>query len=515
MKHNNVVGNQIIIYSLYLALFFYLFVIQVYYAFDFTIDDAFISLRYAKHLANGHGLYWNIGGVKVEGYSNFLYVIFESLLLKLQLPAIKIIKALSILAMAFSCYGTYLISRLWLPRILAVLPALILLMHPGEILWAVSGLETAFYQALIIFTSYFLLKGHSSFNAKDYNFIFAGVLLALAGLTRPEAPMLFLTFLAIMLLSYYKKNIYQKAAKRQQILRYVISFSLIYGPYFLWRLIYFGRLFPNSVYCKAANAPSMPFDLDLSYLILIIPFMIFSLPYLWRHKEFKHNYLLAPSLVYLIALYNADWIVGYWDRHFLAVYALLLPIFICGLKTIFSSKKSGLTRKWLQHCVIIYGLICGFLFSYYRYTPANFNYVAQNARSGNELRTQVAYWLNKNTQPNYKITVGDCGLIPFLYNGYVIDSYCLNSANFTKKPINYSYQKFANWILNSKKPELIILMAFIKNNNKLYSPFDIIILNDKRFKHDYKIAHHADLIQANKISKKIGYQYIIYSRKIT
>src|SRR5205809_1717348 len=45
----------------------------------FTCDDAYISFRYARHLAEGHGLVFNLGeSPRVEGYSNFLWVLWLS-----------------------------------------------------------------------------------------------------------------------------------------------------------------------------------------------------------------------------------------------------------------------------------------------------------------------------------------------------------------------------------------------------------------------------------------------------
>ena len=42
--------------------------------YHFLGDDAFISFRYARNLAEGHGLVWNPGEA-VEGYTNFLWVV--------------------------------------------------------------------------------------------------------------------------------------------------------------------------------------------------------------------------------------------------------------------------------------------------------------------------------------------------------------------------------------------------------------------------------------------------------
>ena len=37
------------------------FLLGLAWAMDFLVDDAFISFRYGRHLADGHGLVWNIG----------------------------------------------------------------------------------------------------------------------------------------------------------------------------------------------------------------------------------------------------------------------------------------------------------------------------------------------------------------------------------------------------------------------------------------------------------------------
>jgi arabinofuranosyltransferase len=48
--------------------------------FDFLCDDAYISFRYSRHLALGEGLRFNLGAdPPVEGYSNFLWVVYLAL----------------------------------------------------------------------------------------------------------------------------------------------------------------------------------------------------------------------------------------------------------------------------------------------------------------------------------------------------------------------------------------------------------------------------------------------------
>ena len=49
--------------------------------FSWVCDDAFISFRYAKHLALGHGLRYNLGSqAPVEGYSNFLWNVLMAII---------------------------------------------------------------------------------------------------------------------------------------------------------------------------------------------------------------------------------------------------------------------------------------------------------------------------------------------------------------------------------------------------------------------------------------------------
>jgi len=46
----------------------------------FTLfDDAMISMRYARNLAEGHGLVWNAGQAPVEGYTNLLWTLWMAI----------------------------------------------------------------------------------------------------------------------------------------------------------------------------------------------------------------------------------------------------------------------------------------------------------------------------------------------------------------------------------------------------------------------------------------------------
>ncbi|RYG85422.1 hypothetical protein EON77_05610, partial [bacterium] len=46
---------------------------------DFTVDDAYITLRYSRHLAEGFGPEWNLEGPRAEGYTAPLWMVLLAL----------------------------------------------------------------------------------------------------------------------------------------------------------------------------------------------------------------------------------------------------------------------------------------------------------------------------------------------------------------------------------------------------------------------------------------------------
>src|SRR5688572_19988959 len=76
----------------------------------FFADDSFISMRYAERLLEGKGLTWN-DGERVEGYSNFLWVLAVAAVGAFGVDMLAAARALGIAcfvvcmsAIAFSCH---------------------------------------------------------------------------------------------------------------------------------------------------------------------------------------------------------------------------------------------------------------------------------------------------------------------------------------------------------------------------------------------------------------------------
>jgi hypothetical protein len=94
---------------IWLAVALLIFMVLVaYYARSYRVlqDDAYISLRYADNLVHGHGLTFNVGD-RVEGYSNFLWVILMAGAVKLGIHPVAFVKVVGVLS------GLLLVLAVW------------------------------------------------------------------------------------------------------------------------------------------------------------------------------------------------------------------------------------------------------------------------------------------------------------------------------------------------------------------------------------------------------------------
>ena len=96
------------------AIFVFIAVINLLranYLYTPIVDDAYIFLRYAENVVNGHGFVWNVGEQPVEGYTSFLYlvVIIIGKLLSLNLETYCI--AIGIMSSSLTLYFAYLIYQ--------------------------------------------------------------------------------------------------------------------------------------------------------------------------------------------------------------------------------------------------------------------------------------------------------------------------------------------------------------------------------------------------------------------
>ena len=78
------------------------------------LDDAMISMRYAKHIASGYGPVWNIGEPPVEGFTNPLLTLFMAVMHWIGLAPSKValpVQMLGIAALALTLVANVKLLR--------------------------------------------------------------------------------------------------------------------------------------------------------------------------------------------------------------------------------------------------------------------------------------------------------------------------------------------------------------------------------------------------------------------
>jgi arabinofuranosyltransferase len=114
--------------------------------FWFVCDDAYISFRYARHLAAGRGLVFNLGeDPPVEGFSNLLWVLLAAGFEAIGVAPAAAVPFVSLGAAVVLVVATWAIAerRLGLTRPAALTAAAVTALAPHTVVWASSGLETA------------------------------------------------------------------------------------------------------------------------------------------------------------------------------------------------------------------------------------------------------------------------------------------------------------------------------------------------------------------------------------
>ncbi len=213
----------------------------------FLCDDAFISFRYAKNFANGLGLVFN-PGERVEGYTNFLWVIilsFFSLLGIAPDQSANILSiCLSISLFALFCFFNWKIFATRKYDYFVLLGPLFVASNRTYAVWSTSGLETALFSILIFGSVIMLVR-----SLDDTRYLrLSAILFSLAALTRPEGILLFASFFGFYFLLTKKDK-----PAITSIARAALIFVCIIGAHFIFRYLYYGYPLPNTYYAKVTG----------------------------------------------------------------------------------------------------------------------------------------------------------------------------------------------------------------------------------------------------------------------
>ena len=223
-------------------------------------DDTFISMRYARNFAEGHGLVFNYGE-KLEGYTNFLWVMLTVPAYWLKVDPLTWVKTMGCFFGQLGVFVTWAIGRHlsggrsdpfgWLAAAGYAFSA-------SVVLWSTAGLEPTLMAVLCsggTLLAMMLASARPGAAGNRKLAIAAGLVLAFAGLGRPDAHAVVLIAAAAGVLDWLRRG--RDATRFREWLLCAGVIAGVLAPYHGLRIAYFGELLPNTFYIKAAAGPEV------------------------------------------------------------------------------------------------------------------------------------------------------------------------------------------------------------------------------------------------------------------
>jgi arabinofuranosyltransferase len=447
---------------------------------DYTVDDAFITFRYAQRWADGQGLTWN-PGERQEGYTSMLHVAVLAALHVLGAPlagASKVVGTLCLLAAlllwaqcarrwtdgSWAAVALVFAGAAALPQVLPV--------H------AVAGLETPLFMAL--WGALALLADAARFSAGRA--VGLGVLSLALGLCRPEGNLVAGATWAALLITHRDR------ATRSLLLRGVGTFVLPAAAYFAWRAWYYGVLLPLPFYVKVAAGTGLRGLPIARSLLEAVPkplLILGALGLLWTVRgQRPHGAgaatgpasprsawgpglpVLLPWLSFVVFLLWPEHVMGFDFRFFAPATLPLLAWAAVGAHGVAVGAGRRLSeRPRLAGLLAGGGLAVSAAWLLPPRSPAaqaewsrrRFSSYAEGlARAHGRLGAALAASAGA-FQGAPVLAIGDCGLVPFLSRWTTLDTFGLNDARIARlyPPRDASYTA----LVFDRRPDVLVLIS--------------------------------------------------------
>ncbi|MFH0981256.1 MAG: hypothetical protein V2A79_06940 [Planctomycetota bacterium] len=264
------------------------------YANRFTADDAYISFRYARNLVEGAGLVYN-PGERVEGYTNFLWVLLVAAGMRLGADPVRWAQFLGLVCFAGTLYATYRSARLLLPGVRWAWVAVFLVGTQFSVLsFATGGLETSLQTFLLALAwglvfakcgtgfpagqrrgewrmldllALSLVLAAGVLTRMDFA-VFAGVLAASAGLSLWTTVRRNASSTALLgCLQPRRPNVgpafqpVSDAVLGRKLLVLLLPAAVMVGVWLVWKGFYYGETLPNTYFAKNPGPGAAHFGL--------------------------------------------------------------------------------------------------------------------------------------------------------------------------------------------------------------------------------------------------------------
>lgn len=252
-----------------------------------TLDDAYITFRYARHLAEGYGVgAWNRTGEHVEGYSSLLWTLLLAGATWLGVD-VRIASKLLGTAAALTVIAVLFRRRDDRP---ALLTAVFLPLYLPFMLYAASGMEAVAFTSLVTL----VLVGPARWQP---------IVAPLAVAMRPEGALV--AGIDVLALAW-----------RRERWRWVVTTAITGGltivAIAVHRWVTYGALAPNTYYAKVAGGGVGHVRLGLVYVgtwmlahAVIVAFLVAGAVAVWRARDRRGLTCLALVVAYVVYMASA------------------------------------------------------------------------------------------------------------------------------------------------------------------------------------------------------------------
>lgn len=455
------------------------------------IDDSFISFRYAKHFVEGKGLVFN-EGERVEGYTNFLWVLVMSLGYKAGAYLPTFSQAVSTLCAALLVVAVTLFCRSYFRDqpfpLLSYIGALLLALNPLYIEHIGTGMETVLF-ALLLFVSLRLFLNSGRDSAKPY---LTGIFLGLAYLTRPDAIIWAFCFVVVDILQVLSKE--RKFREQAPIvLKYGTVFALIVLFHLAWRLNYYGDWVPNTY--RAKGITNWVWGIQYTGKFLLATGGLALIAALGGPLLLRKKWAVSMALIICMTLLHNLRIGGDFIFTGRFLFPTLPLIYILTqemirhtlIGQIQSENISRLRKTMLVGLRIAIPIM--FLAGVIREYDVARKTVRKERRT-NRFVMQIAECLKENTTQEDTIAVISAGIVPYVTERRCIDMLGLNDRHIARygivdKKCYIGHQRAEPDYVLDRRPEIIYLPTDDKRG-RTFNAGVVYMLQNPRFLNLYE-----------------------------
>ncbi len=426
----------------------------------FTVDDSYITLRYAANLAAGHGPVYNFEPPRAEGYTSALWMALLALPHLAGLDAVLVAKLLgAALTVGYVALAFWLVAELsaFLGRRARFLPAAMtafwLAAHHPTAVHAVSGMETALAAFLLT-----LLVLCAALARSDRALALLPAIGLLLGLTRPEANPV------VALILGYCFFVSVPAEGRRRFGLWVLALYVLPGAlYFGWRVWYFGELFPIPFYLKVASQELLAGkDTALSFLGTLLVCLGFPLAGAVLRLNRQVLLILGVAAVWVgLCLFPAH-IMDYEARFCFPAAPLLfalagygLAVWLSQLEALFAGESRSGSAVRLA-CAVALVVLASWLALSQRHAEMAFDrrsYGMALEHSHVRLGKILADFPVAEGERRPLLAIGDAGAVPYYSRWRVVDTFGLNDP-----VIGIEGNRDPRYVLD-QDPDLVVLVS--------------------------------------------------------